>query len=85
MKKRKEELREAVLAEELNALGMLVELFDWVDRLDQSPTRRYDPLQSLAAMVDQVTPRKTKNYATVFALLAGGTRVGSAMAIRCEF
>jgi len=56
MKKGRMNPRDAVLAEELEALGMLVELFDWVDSLPQQQT---------------VPPKKVK-HPTVFALIAGG-------------
>lgn len=83
-KKEQMDPRAVVLEEELQALGMLVELFDWVDGLEQRPATRYDPLQIMTAIVHHVAPRRAKHYNTVFALLAGGTRVGSALAIGCE-
>jgi hypothetical protein len=77
--------RDAVKADEQNALEMLVEFFDWLDSLEPQPATEIAPPQNIniPACVDQVTPQRTQNSA-LFALLSGGTRIISAVGVGCE-
>lgn len=71
-------------ADEENTLEMLVELFHWLDGLEPQPTTNIVPPPRISAWMDQMTSKKAQNSA-MFALLAGGTRVLSAVGTGCEF
>lgn len=51
MKKMKTDLRKAVKTGEKNALGMLVDLFDWLDGLEPQPTMEMFPLSGEPQMI----------------------------------
>jgi hypothetical protein len=79
--------RDAVKDDEKHAMEMLVELFNWLDSLEPQPTtEKLVPPPHISAWIDQVTPKKAQNSAqnsALFALLAGGTSVLSAVGGGC--
>jgi hypothetical protein len=50
MKKAKTDLSKAVKSSEENAMGVLVELFDWLDGLEPQATMGMFPLQEIGRM-----------------------------------
>ena len=79
--------RDVVKAEEQSALGMLVEIFNWLDGLEPQPVTEIVPPQNTSALMDRVTPNKAQTQTqtpAIFALLAGGTRILSAVGMGCE-
>jgi len=70
---------DAVKADEQHSLEMLVEFFDWLYSLEPQPTTEEGvPPHHISAWMGQVT------NSAIFASLAGGTRVPSAMGKGCE-
>jgi len=76
--------RDGLKADEQNTLEMMAELFHWLDTLEPQPTTEIVPPRHISAWVDQMTSKKTQNSA-LYALLAGGTSVLSAVGMGCEF
>ena len=56
MKKSKADLRKAVRASEQNAIGMVAELFDWLDGLEPQPIVGMLPLRGAPQIIEGTTP-----------------------------
>jgi hypothetical protein len=87
-------MRKGVKTGEQVALGVLVDLFDWLDSLEPQPTTEVVPHQRPrnfgTLITDPLTPmgqegpRRQRAFRGLFTLLAPPSRISSSLGIACD-